>query len=90
MGSEVVPVSGAGSCGRGGGVVEGAPHRGEVGEVKEGGVLLLGDLGLDVDGCDVCEGKSFRAAVTASTQAASGHHVLLHTLLCGGGGGSRR
>lgn len=81
VGSEVVLVSGTGSGGRGGGVVEGAPHRGEVGEAKEGGRLLLGDLGLDVDGCDVWEGKSFGGAVTALSQ----DHVLLPSLPCCGG-----
>lgn len=61
----------------------GVPHRGEVGETKEGGALLLDDLCLNVDGCDVWEGKSFVAAVT---RVASGDHVLTTVIICGGDG----
>jgi len=64
--------------------VEGAPHRGEGSETNEGVVLLLGDLGSDVDGGDVWEGESFRAAVTALTRVAVfGGHARSTAILCG-------
>ena len=67
--------------------MERVTHRGEAEETKVGDALLLDDLGLDVDGRDVWEQKSFRVAVTASTHADSGDHVRFLTILglCGGG-----
>lgn len=45
--------------------MEGAPHRGEISETNGGDALLLDDLGLDVDVCDVRKGKAAVARVTA-------------------------
>jgi hypothetical protein len=39
--------------------VVGIIHRREVSDTNKGGMLLLEDLRLDVDGCDVGEGKAF-------------------------------
>ena len=65
--------------------MEGAPHRGEVGEPNEGDVHLLDDLSVDVGGCGVRERTCFRAvvSVTTLTRAALTRDHVHSVILCG-------
>lgn len=53
--------------------MERAPHRGEISETNGGDALLLDDLGLDVDVCDVRKGKAAVVRVTALTPSPGDH-----------------